>query len=127
VGAGGHEMALILVVDDEVLLSDILATMLIDDGHEAITAPHGRAALQMIRERKPALVITDFMMPLMTGLELAQAIRADNDLADLPLILVTGAQGHVARQHDDLFAVVIDKPYDRAELLAFVKTLVGNA
>ncbi len=119
-------MALILVADDEVLLSDILAVMLMDDGHEVMTAPHGRAALQMIRERKPALVITDFMMPLMTGLELAQALKADAELADLPVILLTGAQGDIARRHHELFRAVIDKPYKPGELLAFVKTITNG-
>lgn len=119
-------MALILVVDDEFLLADILATMLTDDGHEAVTAAHGRAALQIIRERKPALVITDFMMPLMTGLELSQAINADPDLADLPVILLTGAQGDIARNHSDLFEAVIDKPYNPKELLELVKNLTSN-
>lgn len=120
-------MALILVVDDEVLLSDILEAMLVDDGHEVVTAPHGRAALQLIRERKPALVISDFMMPLMTGLELTQAIRADGEIADLPVVLLTGAQGNIARQHKDLFNSVIDKPYNPEDLLELVKILTKNA
>jgi CheY-like chemotaxis protein len=119
-------MALILVADDEVLLSEILAVMLMDDGHEVVTAPHGRAALQMIRERKPALVVTDFMMPLMTGLELAEAIRADADLADLPVILLTGAQGDIARKHGDLFEAVIDKPYRPDELLTLIKNITST-
>jgi CheY-like chemotaxis protein len=119
-------MALILVADDEVLLSEILAIMLMDDGHEVMTAAHGRAALQMIRDRKPALVITDFMMPLMTGLELAQAIHADAELADLPVILLTGAQGDIARNHGDLFEAVIDKPYNPIDLLALVKTITST-
>jgi CheY-like chemotaxis protein len=120
-------MALILVADDEILLAEILAVMLTDDGHEVVTAPHGRAALQMIRDRKPALVITDFMMPLMTGLELAQALQADAELADLPVILLTGAQGDIARRHHELFKAVIDKPYKSAALLALVKTITGNS
>jgi CheY-like chemotaxis protein len=119
-------MALILVADDEILLSEILAVILTEDGHEVVTAPHGRAALQSIRERKPALVITDFMMPLMTGLELAQAIRADAELADLPVVLLTGAQGDIGRANQGLFKAVVDKPYMPDELLALVKSLLSN-
>ena len=118
-------MALIAVVDDEFLLADLLAGLLVGEGHEVMTAPHGRAALQMIRERKPALVITDFMMPLMTGLELAQALRADADLEDIPVILVSGAQGTIARDsHEDLFAAIFDKPYDRKAMLKAVASLL---
>ena len=120
-------MALIAVVDDEFLLADLLAGLLVAEGHEVMTAPHGRAALQMIRDRKPALVITDFMMPLMTGLELTQTLRADDGLGDIPVILVTGAQGAAAReQHGELFAAVFDKPYDRKEMLAAVAELLDR-
>jgi CheY-like chemotaxis protein len=120
-------MALIAVVDDEFLLADLLAGLLIGEGHEVMTAAHGRAALQMIRDRKPALVITDFMMPLMTGLELAQAMQADSDLADIPVILVSGAQGASTREkYPDLFAAVFDKPYDRREMLRVVADLLDH-
>ncbi len=118
-------MALIAVVDDEFLLADLLAGLLVGEGHEVMTAPHGRAALQMIRERKPALVITDFMMPLMTGLELAHALQADAELKDIPVILVSGAQGASAREHHaDLFAAIFDKPYDRKAMVEAVADLL---
>lgn len=116
-------MALIVVVDDEFLLADFLAILLTDEGHEVVTAAHGRAALQLIRERKPVLVITDFMMPLMTGLELAQALAADAELTDIPIILVTGGQGPIARQHDELFAAILDKPYNKDEMIEAVRQL----
>jgi CheY-like chemotaxis protein len=119
-------MALIVVADDEYLLATMLADILEDEGHEVVTASHGVAALERIRARRPALVITDFMMPVMTGLELAQAIRADQDLADLPIILVSGAQGAIGRQHGELFAEVLDKPYRNEALLAAVERVLAG-
>jgi CheY-like chemotaxis protein len=113
-------MALILVADDEFLLATMLADILEDEGHEVVTASHGMDALVRIRARKPALVVTDFMMPIMTGLELAQAIHADENLADLPVILVSGAQGSIARQHEDLFLAILDKPYQNSDLLDII-------
>ncbi|MDQ0395726.1 response regulator [Labrys monachus] len=118
-------MALILVADDEFLLADMLANFLRDEGHEVVTAAHGVIALQMIRERRPALVITDFMMPLMTGLELAQAVKADAALDGLPVILVSGAQGSTGREHGELFAEVFDKPYDLQAMLAAINGLLS--
>jgi CheY-like chemotaxis protein len=117
-------MALILVADDEILLAEMLADLLEDAGHEVLTAPHGRAALEIMQTRRPDLVITDFMMPLMTGLELAEAIRTDGDTRELPVILVTGAQGLLARQSPDLFNLVVDKPYDPRLLLEQVEHLL---
>jgi len=118
-------MALILVADDEILLAEVLSDILGDAGHEVVTAQHGKRALELIRERRPALVISDFMMPIMTGLELAEAIKADGDLNTLPIILVTGAQGHVARNHRELFTEILDKPYDMERLLAVIDSLVS--
>jgi CheY-like chemotaxis protein len=117
-------MALILVADDEVLLAEMLADLLEDAGYEVLTASHGKSALDLIRSRRPDLLITDFMMPLMTGLELAEAVRADGDMRALPIILVTGAQGLLARQSPGLFDIVVDKPYDTGELLGAISRLL---
>ena len=118
-------MALIVVADDEHLLAFMLADILEDEGHEVATAAHGQDALEQIRTRRPALLITDFMMPVMTGLELAQAIRADQEIADLPIILVSGAQGAIGRQHGELFTVVLDKPYRNEVLLEAVNRILA--
>ena len=117
-------MALIVVADDEFLLTEMLSAYLEDVGYEVLPASNGRAALTLIKERKPKLLITDFMMPFMTGLELANAIRADSEIAELPILLVTGAQGTVARRHADLFQYVLDKPYNIQQLLVIVSKLV---
>jgi CheY-like chemotaxis protein len=119
-------MALIVVADDEYLLAALLAGILEDEGHEVVIASHGQDALERIRARRPALLITDFMMPVMTGLELAQAIRADLEIADLPIILVSGAQGVIARQYSDLFAEIVDKPYRNDLLLEAVKRILSE-
>ncbi|ARP87088.1 response regulator [Bordetella genomosp. 9] len=119
-------MALIVVADDEVLLAEMLADLLEDAGHETVTAPHGKAALEIMRARRPDLLITDFMMPLMTGLELAEAVRADGAMQNLPIVLVTGAQGLLARQSPRLFNVVVDKPYDPRELLELIEALLST-
>jgi CheY-like chemotaxis protein len=80
----------------------------------------------VIRARRPALLVTDFMMPLMTGLELAEAIRADQDIAAIPIILVSGAQASIAREHSDLFSEILDKPYRNAALLEIVERLLAK-
>lgn len=117
-------MALIVVADDEVLLTEMIAAVLEDAGYEVLVAAHGKEALELIKESKPKLLITDFMMPIMTGLELAESIRADKELAELPIVLITGAQGAIARQHPRLFTQVLDKPYNVKRLLDLVAGIV---
>lgn len=118
-------MAIIVLAEDEFLLADMLASFLEDEGHDVATAQHGLQALELIRERRPAIILTDFMMPLMTGLELAQAVRADALIADIPIVLMTGAQGSIGRAHPEAFNAVIDKPYVLSDLLDVVNKLIS--
>ncbi len=118
-------MPLIVIAEDEFLIADVLTIMLEDAGYEVAAASHGKAALTLVREKRPSLVITDFMMPLMTGLELAQAMRADGELAHIPVMLVSGAQGSIGRAHPDVFDAVLDKPYNEKKLLETVSRLLS--
>jgi CheY-like chemotaxis protein len=72
------------------------------------------------------LIITDFMMPVMTGLDLASAVRAEGQICDVPIIWVSGAQAQIGRSHPDLFQAVVDKPYNDETLLTEVRRLMAN-
>jgi two-component system response regulator VicR len=118
-------MTTILVVDDEFLITDILVDALEEEGFRVLTAANGRKALEVLDKEVPALVITDFMMPLMNGLELAQAIKSSPDWAQIPIILLSGAQGAIARAHPELFAAVYDKPFRIEKVVAAVVATMG--
>ena len=118
-------MTTILVVDDEYLIADILAFALEDEGYMVVKAGNGRRGLEVLDRERPSLVITDFMMPIMDGLEFAQAIRARTQSPDLPIILMSGAHGSVGRDRSDLFAAVFDKPFDINAVIATVAQLIG--
>lgn len=113
-------MTTILVVDDEFLITDILVDALEEQGFRVLTAANGRKALEVLDQEVPALVLTDFMMPLMNGLELARAIKANPDWTQIPVILLSGAQGAIARSHPELFAAVYDKPFRIEKVIAAV-------
>jgi CheY-like chemotaxis protein len=119
-------MALVLVVDDEFQIAEILAILLRDDGYEAVTVSDGNAALQFALNRRPDAVITDFMMPYMTGLELARALRGNEATADVPIMLITGGHGLLGVQHRNMFDVVVEKPFDAKRVLTLVGELVGR-
>ncbi len=119
-------MTTILVVDDEFLITDILVDALEEEGFRVLTASNGRKALEVLDKEVPALVMTDFMMPLMNGLELARAIKANPDWARIPVILLSGAQGAIARSHPELFAAVFDKPFRIENILAAVVETIGT-
>ncbi len=81
----------ILIVDDNKEQRDILHQLLALEGYDVLTAADGTEALQQLRERRPALVITDVLMPGMDGFQLLRAIRGDDDFRDLPVIFYTGS------------------------------------
>ena len=120
-------MATVVVVDDETMNADALAFMLSAVGLEVHTAADGQQGLGLIAQLKPDVVITDFMMPIMTGLELAQALRADRDTASIPIILLTAAQADTGRDHPELFDLVFEKPCFPAEVVASVVRMAGAA
>jgi CheY-like chemotaxis protein len=123
-------MATIVVVDDETLITDFLSFFLKAEGYTVHVARDGRSALELIGEVRPDVVLTDYMMPAMSGLELAQALRASPKLGHIPVVLASAAQGVAARLRGDLFAAVLDKPYAPARLIALLRELTqasGNA
>ncbi|RRW43202.1 MULTISPECIES: response regulator [Pseudomonas] len=120
-------MTMVLVVDDEFLITEVVALALEEEGYEVRQAGNGRVALEIMAEEMPELVITDFMMPVMNGRDLAKTIRGQSKIAKIPVMLMTGAHAHMAREHGDLFDHVLSKPFDMAELTAVVKGLIDTS
>jgi CheY-like chemotaxis protein len=119
-------MVKIVIAEDEFLVADMLVLTLEEAGYDVRSAPHGAGALELIRAERPDLLITDFMMPLMTGLELAEALRADPATQAIPIILVSGAQGWIGRGRADLFDRVLDKPYSLTEIVDVAAALLDG-
>lgn len=120
-------MSTILVVDDEYLIADILGYALEDEGFMVVKAGNGRKGLEVLERERPALIITDFMMPGMDGLEFATAVRALPSANHLPIILMSGAQAHIGMERSDLFDAVLDKPFNIDLVIAQVRRLLPTA
>ncbi|WP_092601988.1 response regulator [Ralstonia sp. 25mfcol4.1] len=119
-------MATVVVIDDETMNADALAFMLSAEGFSVRTAADGEAGLRLVTEALPDLVITDFMMPVMTGLELAQQLRADAATAHIPVVLLTAAQAEIGRRHPHLFDVVFEKPCLPSDIVEAVSRLLNG-
>ena len=83
------EKKYILVVDDEPGVREIIRTNLEWEGYEVIEARDGHEALQLVRSRRPDLIILDVMMPERNGWEVLRAIEADAALAGTPVVMLT--------------------------------------
>lgn len=119
-------MTTILVVDDEYLIADILSFALEDEGFMVVKAGNGRKGLEVLERERPALIVTDFMMPVMDGQEFATAVRALPSVNHLPIILMSGAQAHIGMARSDLFDVVVPKPFDIDVIITEVKKLLAS-
>ncbi len=83
----------VLVIDDDPIMRELAAAKLVEAGYEAISAADGAEGLALARSSvKPDLIITDVDMPSMSGFELTRAVRADADLASVPVIVITGSE-----------------------------------
>lgn len=117
-------MSLILVVEDEPAIRSNLQRLLGIEGFDTDGAENGAEALRHIAARKPNLVLSDVMMPVMDGHALLATLRADPALSQIPVVLLTAMADHAAmRQGMNIGADdYLTKPFQREELLAAVRT-----
>lgn len=116
-----HAMSTVLILDDEYLVADILSFALEDEGILTVTTGRGQKALEILDRERPDLIITDFMMPGMTGVEFAEAVRAREAHRDTPIILMSGAHAYLGASRSDLFIEVLEKPFEIAVFISKVK------
>jgi two-component system, NtrC family, sensor kinase len=117
-------MAKILAVDDDITVQIILQELLESEGHQVLLADDGEAALRQTQKLKPDLIICDWMMPKLDGLEVCRRIKADPQLATIFLILLT-IREQVADRVQGLDSGADDflsKPIEPSELQARVRS-----
>ena len=117
-------MKTILVVDDEVTIADMLCAVLQDEGYHVVTAANGREGLARIEETHPDLVLSDVMMPVLDGRELARAMEANPHHQTIPLVLMS-AVGESIIKDDCTYAAFVAKPFDLDQLLGTIEGLIG--
>ncbi len=118
----------ILIVDDEAHILHVLSLKLRNAGYEVVTAVDGEDGYELACQHLPDLVITDFQMPYMTGLELCRAMASNPPTAHIPVLILT-ARGY-ALDEDDLrignIKGVLSKPFSPRAVLQIVKETVSS-
>jgi two-component system, OmpR family, response regulator MtrA len=122
-------MALIVVADDDIDIRELVEFKLSTMGHEIVAVGDGGAALEACRARKPDLAVLDVMMPGVSGLDAIRMIRADPELLDLPVILLTARaqESDVETGFDSGADDYITKPFSPRELASRVEALLSRA
>ncbi len=117
----------VLVVEDDPSVRGLLQTLLSAEGYEVATASDGLAGLVKAAASPPALVLLDLMMPDLGGVRVLEEMRDDPELADIPVIVVTGKIDAVPSMRDLLGEDnVFLKPFAVGELLARVGDVTGG-
>ncbi|AMY11811.1 DNA-binding response regulator MtrA [Luteitalea pratensis] len=116
----------ILIVEDEYGLAELLRDVLTELGFQVTLAANGRLALDVLRERPIHLVLTDTMMPVMDGPELAQAMRADERHRGIPIVMMTSLRSAVPST-PGLYEAVLAKPFTPEALLNVLDRFVSRA
>jgi CheY-like chemotaxis protein len=117
-------MARVLIVDDEPLVRMARERALVDVGCYVDTAPHGLAALQCMRRRRPDLVLLDLQMPVMDGYQFRAAQLSDPVIADVPVIVVSATPGRDIVERIRPLAV-LSKPTPYRQLVDAVRRHLG--
>jgi CheY-like chemotaxis protein len=118
-------MKTILLVEDDESTVEFLAQLLELESYAVLTASNGQEGLECASTTVPGLIITDQMMPIMSGTELFRALKRSPRLREVPVILVTAAPPAAAR--DLQWAEVIRKPLDFEDLLRAVDRVFREA
>jgi DNA-binding response OmpR family regulator len=110
----------ILVVDDESDVVSFIERTLKTEGFDVVTAYDGIGALDLVDSEKPDLVLLDIMMPMMSGYEVCEQIKANPQTQDIPVICVSSAHTPDARAQSLRAgaATLVVKPFLPAELIA---------
>ena len=105
-----------MVVDDEVALRQLVESALLRDGYTVVGAGNSREAMESFsRTERIDLLLTDVMMPGMSGKELARELQEQRP--DLKVVFMTGQMGTVVERHDPIESVVLEKPFTTEQLL----------
>lgn len=119
-------MRTVLVVEDEFGVADVIMAALEDEGYRVIVAANGRQGMDRLRESTPALIIMDFMMPVMDGAAMGAAVRADAAFAALPIIMTSAISEGAVRERFPSYQAFLRKPFRVQELLDRVAELLGT-
>ncbi|ATS17519.1 two-component system response regulator [Parathermosynechococcus lividus PCC 6715] len=119
-------MSTVLVVEDTPSEMALIASFLKDSGYTVISATDAKEALQKVTQYKPDVVVTDVVMPGMSGFELCRSLKKNPETEKLPIIVCTSKNQELDRlwamkQGADAY---ITKPFSREDLLRALKSVV---
>jgi DNA-binding response OmpR family regulator len=123
-GDGSPAVKTVLIVeDDQDIGSFILRAILDESSHQAILVTDGHKALETVKSLKPNLLVLDYHLPRMNGIELYDRLHANDELEHVPTILISARLPKDEAKKRKI--TCIEKPFELEELLRTIEALIG--
>ena len=116
----------VLIADDEIHIIHVVAIKLRNNGYEVIAANNGAEAYDLACREHPDIVVTDYQMPFVTGIELIEKLRANEQTKDTPVILLTARSFAISEELQQSLDVeeCLSKPFSPKELLKTIQDVL---
>lgn len=120
------KLATILVVEDSPTQAEQIKYLLEDKGYAVMVAANGKEGFEVAKKFRPTIIISDIVMPVMDGYELAEKIKKDKDVRDIPIIFVTALTDRkdASRKASVVADGYFTKPYDDKFLISKIEALL---
>ena len=118
----------ILVVDDEIHILRVVAIKLKNNGFDVLTAADGKLGFETALEHKPDIIVSDYQMPNMTGIEMVKKLRQEKETSEIPVIMLT-ARGFAIEELEKVslnIAEFLSKPFSPKELLNTIENILAQ-
>ena len=118
-------MAKILIVDDDVLITALMQSLVSIDRHEAFVVNNSTEAVEMAKSVNPDLITLDLMMPHLTGFDICELLRADPQFARTPIVIISAKEDAQSRQKAFALGATefMNKPFNIDDFLSTIKRL----
>ena len=116
----------VLIVDDEIHIVHVVAIKLRNNGYDVLSADNGAEAYELACKEKPDIIVTDFQMPVMTGLELVEKLRQRQETKDIPVIMLTARSFAIPKEQQEELQIsdCLSKPFSPKELLGNIEDVL---
>jgi CheY-like chemotaxis protein len=120
-------MQTVLIIDDEFGIVEALSALLADEGYRTHSAPDGQQGLAKLNEVQPDVILLDFMMPVLDGPGVLEALRVHPVGRRVPVIVMSAvAEKTVRARCGDSFAAFLHKPFNVDDLLPLLRRLLPH-
>ena len=116
----------VLVVDDEIHIVHVVTIKLRNNGYEVMTADNGAQAYEAVQKDRPDIIVTDYQMPVMSGLEFVAKLRQSDETRAIPVIMLTARSFAIDDEQKESLQIseFLSKPFSPKELLRSIEDIL---